>query len=314
MKNSVVFIFDGIFESVVGGEQLAGLRAAGVDIRVISKKCKITDYAPLQDGATRKILCINPDFVDWNFTADDYKDIPGLQLIISSSDNISWLDTAYADSHGIRYDALDNLTTEYAAVAEYAITIMMSLARNIPRLSRDGFPLDYAHDFVKYQGMDIAGKTAGIIGLGNIGGAIANRCSGLGMKVTHWSRSEKTGEGYEYRELDDLLSRSDVIFPTLKPNAETRTMLPNKRLAHIKPDALVVSVVSGLIDDAYLARRVAEQRLFGFGYGADPNTFADYRGNVWAVPDYAWATKTNMSQSYEQFVRKIMQAIESPGR
>src|SRR6266702_2134041 len=310
MRNTSVFIFDEIFESIVSSNQILELRELGADLHIINRKCRIADYKPIKDSTTQKILCINPDFVDWHFAADDYKDISRLEVIISSSDNISLLDTRYSDKHDVKYIALENLTTEYSAVAEYAATIMMSLARNIPMLSRKNFPLDYAHDFVNYQGMDIASKTAGIIGLGNIGGAIARLCDGLGMKVTYWSRNKKSDRKYGYREIDDLLKEADIIFPTLKPNSETKLILPNERLELLKPDAIVVSVVGGLIDNDYLVRRVAEKRLFGFGFGADPGTFSDYSGNLWAIPDYSWATKNNMRASYEQFIEKIKEAIK----
>jgi phosphoglycerate dehydrogenase-like enzyme len=311
MSNTEVFIFDELFTSMVGEDRLSKLKSSGANLHIIDTKCKITDYEALRGPNTQKVLCINPDFVDWHFASEEYQDIPGLKAIISSSDNISWLDTGYADSHTIPYVALKNLTTEYSAVAEYAITIMMSLARNIPLLSRDNYPLDYAHDFVKYQGIDVAGKTVGIIGLGNIGGAIAKLCSALGMNVIYWSRGQKGANTYEYREIDDLLKKADIIFPTLKPNGETSIMLPNERLDAIKKEAIVVCVVGGLVDNDYLAKQTADNKLFGFGFGADPATFPNYSGNVWAIPDYAWATKNNMRASYDQFIEKILESINS---
>jgi phosphoglycerate dehydrogenase-like enzyme len=125
------------------------------------------------------------------------------------------------------------------------------------------------------------------------------------MKVTYWSRNQKSESGYEYRELDDLLCNADIIFPTLKPNDETATLLPNERLQKVKQDAIVICVVSGLVDTGYLAQRTADKKLFGFGFGADPETFSNYSGNIWAIPDYAWATRNNMRASYDQLVEKI---------
>jgi phosphoglycerate dehydrogenase-like enzyme len=308
MNKTDVFIFDEIFESMISETQIAKLKNTAVNLHIINQKCVIRKLEAVNDPATQKVLCINPDFVDWHFFAEDFATIPGLKMIISSSDNISWLDTEYADARSIQYQALENLKTEYAAVAEYAVTIMLSLARNIPLLSRNDFPLDYAHDFVKYQGIDISGKTAGIIGLGNVGSAIAERCKGLGMNIAYWSRTKKAGDGYAYRGIDDLLRASDVIFPTLKPNSETKLLLPNEKLGLVKQDAIVVSVVSGLVDNDYLTKRTADRKLIGFGFGADPNTFSNYSGNIWAIPDYAWATKRNMRTSYDQFLEKIMEA------
>lgn len=308
MSTTGIFIFDEIFNSMVNDAQLQELQAGQATVHIIDKKCSIRDVLQQEAPDVQKIVCINPDFVDWHFGAQECADIAGLRTIISSSDNISWLDTAFADDHGIRYVALEHLVSEYAAVAEYAIMIMMNLARNVPLLMKNQFPLDYAQDFVTYQGLDIAGKTAGIIGLGNIGCAIAKLCSGLGMRVTYWSRTEHVDSGYAYQDIDTILSEADVVFPTLKPNSETKQLLPNERLARLKRQAIVVSVVSDLVDADYLVHRVGEKQLFGFGFGADPGVFSDYPGNVWAVPDYAWATHRNMHASYEQFIEKILQA------
>lgn len=309
MSNLAVFIFDQIFESMASDNALSELQDADVEVHIISHKSKLTDYKPIKDPATTKIVCINPDYVDWNLETDDYKDIPNLRLIIGGTDNTDWLDTKYLEANELGFIALVNLTSEYSAVAEYAVTIMMSLARNIPAMARANYPADYVQDYINYQAIDLAGKTAGIIGLGNIGGAIAKLCNGLGMNVVYWSRAKKQVD-YEYREIDEILKTADVIFPTLKPGNETSTMLPNGKLESIKNMAIVVSVVSDLVDNAYLADRVHDGQLFGFGFGADPNVFNDYSGNVWAIPDYAWATRNNMRQSYDQFTDIILQSIK----
>lgn len=85
------------------------------------------------------------------------------------------------------------------------MTMMFNLARQTPRLIKDGFPLDFDKDFMKYRGIELQGKTVGIVGLGTIGSAIAERCAGLDMHVAYWSRSPKDN-GYRYRTLDELLA------------------------------------------------------------------------------------------------------------
>jgi len=69
--------------------------------------------------------------------------------------------------------------------------MLFNVARQTPRLIKDGFPLDFDKDFMKYRGVELQGKTAAIVGLGNIGNSIAQRCEGLGMNVVYWSKSPK---------------------------------------------------------------------------------------------------------------------------
>ncbi len=73
---------------------------------------------------------------------------------------------------------------------------MLNPARQFPWLIKDGFPLDFNKDYMKYRGIELHGKTAGIISLGHIGSAIAKRCAGLGTNVVYWSPNLRS-EDYE---------------------------------------------------------------------------------------------------------------------
>jgi len=310
MSKLNLYIFDEIFESLVDDQTINSLSSDGkVAVRIVDKKIQIQDCKDLMQDDEPKIICINPDFVDWKLRSEDYSQISNLKQIISTSDNMSWLDKTHADNSGVEYVALKNLHSEYDAVAQYAFTIMAMLARRVPQLMRNGFPINFSHDYLKYQGKDLRGCTVGIVGLGNIGNAIAELCNNFGMTVNYWSRTKKDDRGYKYKELDELLKTSDIIFPTLEPNNETKVILSNEKLLQLKSEAIVVCVVGGLLDAGLLVDRVDRNELFGVGFGSDSKAHNKVKSNVWAEPDYAWATKRNMDESYAQVVSNIKEVI-----
>jgi D-3-phosphoglycerate dehydrogenase / 2-oxoglutarate reductase len=172
---------------------------------------------------------------------------------------------------------------------------------------KDGFPLDFDKDFMKYRGVELKGKTVGIVGLGTIGSAIAERAQGLGMNVVYWSKSPK-GSPYKYVELSDLFSTADVIFPTMAINEESKKLITPKLLASMKPSALFVSVVHDLFDEQVVLDMVKNGKLFGFGFEAEPSSFKKYEGNVWAAPAYAWTTDGSMNNSMVKWVENMIDA------
>ncbi|MGA1192731.1 MAG: 2-hydroxyacid dehydrogenase [Bdellovibrionota bacterium] len=299
------FIFDPIWNKLVTNELLSNLHSAGIEPVITEEIAPIAACKRLFDGSDARILAVNPDYVSWNLSSDDYKEIPNLKAILGAASSFSWIDRKHADAHNIPICNIRNFSTE--AVAEWAITMMMNLARQVPRLIKDGFPLDFDRDFMKYRGVELHGKTAGIIGLGNIGTAIARRCAGLGMKVLYWSNSPKTVP-YTHSDLQSLFANADVIFPTLVDNEEARNIVTTNLLRSMKPTSLLVSVVHGLFDESVVLEMVRDNRLFGFGFEAQPTSFANYEGNVWAAPSYAWDTDGSMNNSMTKWVANMIDA------
>ncbi len=181
------FIFDPLWDKLINSELLENLKNAGLETTVVTEIAPLSSCKELFEGDEERLLCINPDYVSWKLTAEDYKDIPGLKAILSAATSFSYIDTSFADSNNIPICNIRNFSTE--AIAEWSITMMFNVARQIPRLIKDDFPMDFDKDFMKYQGIELRGKKAGIIGLGHIGSAIASICAGLGMEVIYWSQS-----------------------------------------------------------------------------------------------------------------------------
>lgn len=301
------FIFDPLWDQLVTEGLLAKLKENNIEVIVTKEIAPLSECKELFDGDEERVICLNPDYVGWKVASSDYEGIPNLKGIFTESTGFEWVDSEAANRLNIPICNIVRFNTQ--AVAEWAIMMMLNLARQTPRLIKDGFPLDFDKDFMKYRGVELEGKTAGIIGLGNIGSEIAKRCKGLGMNVIYWSRSSEN-DAYKKVSLDELLASADVILPATAKNDETASLISDEMLDTLKKDAMVVDVVHNLFNHELLLDKVANQQLFGYGFEGEPGTFNSHEGNVWAAPAYAWATYGSMYNCLVKLVDNIVAANE----
>jgi D-3-phosphoglycerate dehydrogenase / 2-oxoglutarate reductase len=131
------------------------------------------------------------------------------------------------------------------AVAEHAIALMWAAARGIAAM--DGGMR--AGQWFRTEGMELTGKTIGLLGYGGIGAEVARIAHGSGMKVQAWNRSPKAAPHVTFADLDTVLATSDVLSIHLLLNDETRGLLSRERIARIKPGAILVNTARGAIVD-----------------------------------------------------------------
>ncbi|WP_119460795.1 phosphoglycerate dehydrogenase [Rhodospirillaceae bacterium SYSU D60014] len=131
--------------------------------------------------------------------------------------------------------------------AEHAIALMMALARQIPAADRSTQAGKWEKS--RFLGMELAGKTLGIIGCGNIGSIVADRAHGLKMKVIAFDPflSEERARDLSVQkvELDELLARSDVITLHTPLTDSTRHIIDAAALAKTKPGVRIVNCARG---------------------------------------------------------------------
>lgn len=302
------FVFDPLWDELITDDLLEKIDASGVELVVVKDVAPLRDCKELFDGDEERLLCLNPDYLGWKLKNDDYKDIPNLKAIVTESTGFEWIEQDVANERNIPICNIRNFSTQ--AVAEWAVMMMFNLARQTPKLIKDGFPLDFDKDFTKYRGVQLKGKIAGIIGLGHIGSAIAEACKGLGMHVIYWSRSS-TNDDYESVSLEELMSDADVIFPTVAKNDETLQLITDDLLASMKKSVMLIDIAHGLFDQQMIIDTVASGALFGYGFEGKPGEFAKYEGNVWAAPAYAWATYDSMYNSEVLLIENILSASKN---
>jgi D-3-phosphoglycerate dehydrogenase len=133
------------------------------------------------------------------------------------------------------------------AVAEHTIALMFAAAREVARMDREV----RSGVWTPQEGMQLHGKTLGVIGLGGIGTEVARMGRGVGMHTIGWNRTRRAG--VPLMELDALLERADVVSINLTLNDETHGFLSREHIARMKPGAILINTARGaLVDEAAL--------------------------------------------------------------
>jgi D-3-phosphoglycerate dehydrogenase len=137
------------------------------------------------------------------------------------------------------------------AVAEHSIALMWAAARGLTRM--DGGMR--AGNWIRTEGIELTGKTLGLLGFGGIAAEVARIAGGSGMRVLAWNRSAKSAPGVTFVDLDTLLAESQVLSVHLLLNDETRGFLSAERLGRLRPGAILVNTARAAIvnQDAMIA-------------------------------------------------------------
>ena len=153
--------------------------------------------------------------------------------------------------------------------AEHAITLMLSLARQIP--AADASTQAGKWEKNKFMGVEITGKTLGVIGCGNIGAIVAERAHGLKMKVIAYdpflSPERALDLGVEKVELGDLFKRADFITLHTPLTEKTKNVIDAPALAAMKPGVRIVNCArGGLVDEAALRAALDSGKVAGAAF------------------------------------------------
>lgn len=150
------------------------------------------------------------------------------------------------------------------ATADLAMSLLLAAARKLPESSRD------AHEGrwqtwspTGWLGADLRGATLGIIGLGKIGRAVAERARGFGLRLIYWepiqSSENEAQTGARYVSFDELLSTSDFVTLHCPLNESTRGLIGESALRKMKPSAILINASRGpVVDTSALLRALTE--------------------------------------------------------
>jgi D-3-phosphoglycerate dehydrogenase len=150
--------------------------------------------------------------------------------------------------------------------AEHAIALMMALARQIPQASASTHAGKWEKS--KFMGVEITGKTLGVIGCGNIGAIVASRAQGLGMKVLGFdpflSQERAVELHIEKADLDTLLRRADFITVHTPLNEKTKHLLNKETLAKTKKGVFIINCArGGIVQEADLKEALDSGHVAG---------------------------------------------------
>jgi D-3-phosphoglycerate dehydrogenase len=193
---------------------------------------------------------------DYDIAIDDHSYMPTdlvqqcknlKHIVFLGTGAASYMNVAEIEATGVKVHTIKGYGD--TAVAEQTIALMMAACRDLARMDRN----IRAGTWATREGVQLFGKTLGVIGLGGIGAEVARIAKGVGMQVIGWNRTKRAEANVPTIELDDLLQRSDVISINLTLNDETRGFLDKARIARMKPGVIFINTARGaLVDEAAL--------------------------------------------------------------
>lgn len=199
------------------------------------------------------------------------------------------------------------------AVAELVIGSLIALLRHIP--SAHSTMCDSKWERSRFMGNELFGKKLGIVGFGRIGREVADRANAFGMKVHVYDPLITAEDAREancgFSELDDLLKASDIVTLHVPLNANTRNLIDEKRLAMMKPSAVVVNIArGGIVDERALHAALKEKKIRGAVldvYCEEPLKDNIFRGldNVITLPHLGASTNEAQVNAGTVVVEKI---------
>jgi len=205
------------------------------------------------------LVCLLLDRIDESVLAR----APRLRVIANCAVGYDNVDIAAATCAGIAVTNTPDVLTD--ATAEFTIALMLAAARRLAEaeaLVRSGQWSGWRLD--QLLGQPIKGRTLGIVGLGRIGLAVAERGHGLGMRIIYSEHADvPTPFAAQRVDVDTLFAQADVVSLHCPLTAETKHLVNAERLARMKPTAIVVNTArGGCVDDAALAEALTAGTIF----------------------------------------------------
>lgn len=210
------------------------------------------------------LLCMLTDTIDQSLIDAN----PHLRVISSMSVGVDHVDVDALSAGGIPLGYTPGVLVD--TTADLAFSLLLSAARRIPeadKFLRQGQWQQqnrWAPDM--FLGKDVSGSTLGIVGLGEIGQAVARRAAGFNMKVLSWTRSGRSMYGVEAVELEHLLSESDFVSVHLALTDQTRGLIDKTAIGKMKAGSVLVNTArGGIVDELALAEALSDGSLFAAG-------------------------------------------------
>jgi D-3-phosphoglycerate dehydrogenase len=197
-------------------------------------------------------------------TADVLGAASNLKVIGRAGIGVDNIDVDTATKRGIV--VMNTPTGNRIATAEHTIALIFALCRQLPQA--DASLRGGRWEKSKFMGVELNGKTLGIIGLGNVGSAVAKRAKALGMRVLtydpHITEERARDFGAEPVELSRLLTESDFISFHAPLNSVTRGMIGKKEIAAAKPGVRIINCArGGLVDEGALVEALQSGKVAG---------------------------------------------------
>lgn len=233
--------------------------------------------------------------------------LPNLKLIVSTGLRNASIDVTAAEKLGI---AVENTGYVWSGAPELTWGLLMAIARKIPKENANLTSGNWQTTI----GIDLAGKTIGIVGLGNIGAKIATYAKAFDMNVIAWSENLTTDKaaaaGAQLVTKEQLFKEADFISVHLVLSHRSKGIIAAQELNQMKPTAYIINTSRGpLIDEAALIEVLQQEKIAGAAldtFDTEPlpaNHPFRHLDNVLATPHIGYVTEDTYKVFYEDIVR-----------
>jgi D-3-phosphoglycerate dehydrogenase len=247
-----------------------------------------------EDECRQRVKNADVAVIDWLNPNSFLSSMKNPSLLALMSTGYSWIDIEKAKELGISVSNIPAYATE--AVAEHIIGLMFAVARKTivgdAEIKKGNKNKGYL------QGIEISGRKAGIIGLGNIGSRVAKILSCLGAEVFAYDVNPKIVSGIKNLPLVELLKKCDLVFITCPLDERSKNLLDENHLRLMKKDAILLGTTWGVVDIFALTDILKNNLIYGAGFdvsieGNDiilPKKFTEL-SNVVLTPHIGYNTK-----------------------
>ena len=280
-----------------------------VDLTEIPKDQLVNHVAELDAMIVRSATKVRKEMIDA---------AKNLKVIGRAGVGLDNIDVEYAKSKGIKVINTPGATS--ISVAELTIGLLLAVMRKIAYADRE--MRKGAWPKKKCKGIEMYGKTLGVIGMGRIGREVAKRARAFGMKVIYYDvyRPDEATEkelGVEYRELDDLISEADVITLHVPLLPETKHMINGERIAKMKDGAIIINAArGGIVDEEALYEALKSGKLYGAAldvYENEPLKESKLfeLDNIVLTPHIGAQAREGQTRAGIEVAQKIAEALKS---
>jgi len=243
----------------------AGLVARGVELVTLPEGIGEDALIAALHDADLLLMCYTP------ITARVIEAAPKLKGIVKYGVGIDAIDIAAAIARGIPVVNVPEYAEE--TVAEGAFALMIALAKKLLPIGREMDAKGWAWPTPQWLGLDLAGRTLGLVGTGRIGRSMARMAGGFRMRVIGYDPNVSRdamragGQAGDIEKVDDLhvlLQQCDIVSIHAVLNAETLDLIGARELAAMKRTAVLINVSRGaIVNEAALVAALREQRIAG---------------------------------------------------
>jgi D-3-phosphoglycerate dehydrogenase len=236
--------------------------------------------------------------------------LPKLKLLITSGMRNAAIDMEAAKDHGV---TLCGTQFGRDPTAPLAMGLMLELTRNI---GRESARMHAGEPWQKFVGIEIEGRTLGVVGLGKLGAKVSGLAKAFGMNVIAWSpnltpeRCKEVGVGYASKE--ELFATADIVTIHVVLSQRSRGLVGREDLARMKPTSYLVNTARGpIVDEAALLETLQQRKIAGAGidvFSVEPlpvdHPFRKL-DNLVLTPHLGYATEEGFRAHYGQMVESI---------